>query len=93
MDLSFSKDVDLTEIIEKIALREGIGDLLAEGSYRAAQKIGKGAEKLQHDSKMNEMTAFEARSQTNLALGFATSATGPRYEICEHDWDFDTEVG
>lgn len=93
LNLSFSKDVDLVGIIEKIARREGLGDLLAEGSWRAAQQIGKGAEKFSMTVKKNEMTPFEARSQTNLALGFAVSATGPRYEICEHDWDFDTEVG
>ena len=31
------------KMIELIAKREGIGDLLAEGAARAAQKIGKGA--------------------------------------------------
>jgi len=36
---------------------------------------------------------FEPRSQTNLALGYATAPTGPRYDICEHDWDYDTEAG
>ncbi len=30
---------------------------------------------------------------TNLALGYATAAVGPRYDICEHDWDFDTTSG
>ncbi len=33
------------------------------------------------------------RSQTNLALGYAVAPIGPRYDICERDWDFDTEVG
>jgi aldehyde:ferredoxin oxidoreductase len=28
-----------------------------------------------------------------LALGYATAPIGPRYDICEHDWDFDTSVG
>ncbi len=40
-----------------------------------------------------EMVCFEPRSQTNLALGYAVAPIGPRYDICEHDWDFDTEVG
>ena len=40
-----------------------------------------------------EMVCFEPRSQTGLALGYATAPVGPRYDICEHDWDFDTEVG
>ena len=40
-----------------------------------------------------EMVSFEPRSQTNLALGYAVAPIGPRYDICEHDWDFDTTVG
>jgi aldehyde:ferredoxin oxidoreductase len=43
--------------------------------------------------KSVEMTCFEPRGQTNLALGFATAPIGPRYDICEHDWDFDTASG
>jgi aldehyde:ferredoxin oxidoreductase len=39
------------------------------------------------------MVCFEPRTQTNLALGYATAPIGPRYDICEHDWDFDTQVG
>lgn len=92
LDWSFSGAIDLEQIIVEIALRQGHGDLLAEGSYRAAQTIGNGAEKYSMTVKKNEMTPIECRSQTNLALGFATAAVGPRYDICEHDWDFD-EVG
>lgn len=33
------------ELIRKIAMREGVGDLLAEGSKRASDKIGKGSQK------------------------------------------------
>jgi aldehyde:ferredoxin oxidoreductase len=40
-----------------------------------------------------ELVCFEPRSQTNLALGYAVAPIGPRYDICEHDWDFDTSVG
>lgn len=38
LELKFGKDEVFPIIIEKIAKREGIGDLLAEGSYRAAKK-------------------------------------------------------
>ena len=40
-----------------------------------------------------EMVPFEPRSQANLATGFAVASIGPRYDICEHDWDYDVEVG
>jgi aldehyde:ferredoxin oxidoreductase len=80
-------------LIEDIAYRRGRGDLLAEGSKRAAYKIGRGAEGYAMQVKGLEMVPFEPRSQTNLALGYAVAPIGPRYDICEHDWDFDTVVG
>ena len=87
-------NVDAVEtMIERIARREGAGDLLAEGSKRAAQRIGRGAEAFAMHVKGLEMVPFEPRSQTNLATGFAVAPVGPRYDICEHDWDYDVDVG
>jgi aldehyde:ferredoxin oxidoreductase len=80
-------------LVEKIAYRRGLGDLLAEGSLRAAQAIGPAALPYAMQVKGLEMVPFEPRSQTNLALGYAAAPIGPRYDICEHDWDFDTRVG
>jgi benzoyl-CoA reductase subunit BamB len=36
-------------LLDKIAHREGIGDILADGTYRAARQIGNGAEKYAND--------------------------------------------
>ena len=35
-------------LLEKIARREGIGDLLAEGTQRAAEQVGQGSARLRH---------------------------------------------
>ncbi|MDF2759228.1 MAG: aor 7 [Thermomicrobiales bacterium] len=78
---------------KRIAEREGFGSVLAEGVKRAAEQIGGGAERFALHVKGVEMVPFEPRTQTNLALGYATAPIGPRYEICEHDWDYDTKVG
>lgn len=93
LKLDFSGQIDLDKIIDRIVKRQGIGNVLAEGAAKAADVIGKGAEKYAMTVKGNEMVSIECRSQTNLAMGYATAAVGPRYDICEHDWDFDTEVG
>ncbi|NLF28729.1 MAG: hypothetical protein GX592_12590, partial [Clostridiales bacterium] len=93
LDLSFNGKNDALRLLKMIGEREGLGDLLAEGSRCAAEKIGNGAEKYALTVKGNEIVAFEPRSQTNLALGYATGPIGPSYVICEHDWDFDTRVG
>jgi len=37
-------------LLDKVARREGIGDILADGVYYAARKIGKGAEKFDHNT-------------------------------------------
>lgn len=92
-ELQFGDSAALLEMIQMIAHRQGDGDLLAEGSLRAAQAIGKDAIPYAMQVKGLEMVPFEPRSQTNLALGFATAPIGPRYDICEHDWDYDTVAG
>lgn len=91
--LRFGQGEAALVMVEKIAQRRGLGDVLAEGTRLAAQKIGEGAERYAMHVKGQEMVCFEPRSQTNLALGYALAPIGPRYDICEHDWDFDTTVG
>ena len=80
-------------LIEDIALRRGAGSVLAEGVRRAAIQVGRGAEAFALHVKGVECIAIEARSQTNLAMGFATAPVGPQGDICEHDWDYDVTVG
>jgi aldehyde:ferredoxin oxidoreductase len=83
----------MLRMIHQIAGREGFGNVLAEGAKRAAAQIGGDAARYALHVKGLEMVCFEPRTQTNLALGYATAPIGPRYDICEHDWDFDTQVG
>jgi aldehyde:ferredoxin oxidoreductase len=91
--LRFGDSAAVLAMIRHIAYREGFGNLLAEGTRRAAAQIGGGAEGYALHVKGLEMVCFEPRTQTNLALGYATAPIGPRYDICEHDWDYDTTVG
>ena len=93
IDLAFGNVGAVETMIERIARREGIGDRLAEGTKRAAARIGGGADAFAMHVKGLEMVPFEPRSQTNLATGFAVAPVGPRYDICEHDWDYDVDVG
>jgi aldehyde:ferredoxin oxidoreductase len=91
--LRFGDSEAVLRMIRDIANRRGFGDLLAEGARRAAAEIGAEAERYALHVKGLEMVCFEPRTQTNLALGYATAPIGPRYDICEHDWDYDTQVG
>jgi aldehyde:ferredoxin oxidoreductase len=91
--LAFGDGQAALEMAERIAHRCGLGDLLTEGTRRAADHIGGEAPRYAMHVKGLELVPFEPRSQTNLALGYAVAPIGPRYDICEHDWDFDTQVG
>jgi aldehyde:ferredoxin oxidoreductase len=44
LDLTWGNHEAMIQLIEKIAKRQGIGNLLAEGSRKAAEKLGGGAE-------------------------------------------------
>ncbi len=93
LPLRFGASDAVLEMTRRVAQREGFGDVLAEGAKRAAATIGSGAERYAMHVKGIEMVPFEPRTQIMLALGYATAAVGPRYEICEHDWDYDVNVG
>ncbi|MBN1538298.1 MAG: aldehyde ferredoxin oxidoreductase family protein [Anaerolineales bacterium] len=63
-------------LIQRIAERQGLGKLLAEGTLRAAQEIGNGAEKFAMQVKGVEMPRQEPRIAKAFGLGHATSNRG-----------------
>jgi aldehyde:ferredoxin oxidoreductase len=66
----------LDALIEKIARREGIGDLLADGSRAAARRIGKGAHALTVEVKGLELPMHDARAFWSSALNYACGSRG-----------------
>ncbi len=68
--------VILVELIRKIALRIGIGDILAEGVKRASEIIGRGSEKYAMHIKGLELPAYDPRSSKGQGLNLATSPIG-----------------
>jgi aldehyde:ferredoxin oxidoreductase len=63
-------------LVVKIARREGIGDVLAEGTRRAAQVIGRGADAYAMQVKGLELPRQEPRFAKGFGLGHATSNRG-----------------
>lgn len=88
LELRFGNTEAYLQIIEMIAKREGFGDVLAEGSYRAARKIGRGAEAYAMTSKKMEFAAHEPRGKWNVGLGYAVSPNGADHVVVEHDHCF-----
>jgi aldehyde:ferredoxin oxidoreductase len=93
IDLKFGANEAILPMLQMVVDRIGLGNVLAEGSRRAAEQLGPDTSPFAMHVKSVEMTCFEPRGQTNLGLGFAVAPIGPRYDICEHDWDFDTRSG
>jgi len=85
IELKFGNGEGLLAIIEKIAKREGIGGLLAEGSYRAAMKIGKGAEKYSITAKKQELPAHMPQYKPSLGLIYAVNPFGADHMSSDHD--------
>jgi aldehyde:ferredoxin oxidoreductase len=76
LELIYGKHEPMVALIKKIARREGIGDLLAEGSMRAAASIGKGAEVYAIHVKGMELPAYEPRGAKSQGYNYATASIG-----------------
>ena len=66
----------ILKLIKMIALREKIGDLLAEGVRIASEKIGNNSKEFAIHCKGLELPAHDPRTFSSLALGYATSNRG-----------------
>jgi aldehyde:ferredoxin oxidoreductase len=77
LDLNFGNGEALVEMVKRIGERKGwLGDVLAEGTMRAAEKIGNGAEKYACHIKGLELPGYDLRSLKTAALGFSVSFRG-----------------
>lgn len=85
-DLTWGSAPAMLRLIKKIAYREGIGNLLAEGTAKAAQKLGKGAEKYVVAVKGNDLPAHMPRVKRSLALIYAVNPFGADHQSSEHDF-------
>ncbi len=83
----------LTALAADVAHRRGDGDLLAEGVRRAAATLGPATERYAMHVKGVELPLPDPRGSQGQALAYAVSPLGPRYDIVEHDIDFDPEWG
>jgi len=80
IELAWGAAGPLMQLIEKIARREGIGDLLAEGVRRAAEHLGGEAPTFAMHSKGLETPGYEPRGMPGHALGYATGDRGGDHE-------------
>ncbi|UCC64763.1 MAG: aldehyde ferredoxin oxidoreductase family protein, partial [Anaerolineae bacterium] len=76
LDLRWGNAEAIVALVEKIARREGLGDLLADGVRAAAQKLGQEAEAFAIHVKGMEVPYHDPRGFVNMAVNYATAARG-----------------
>ncbi len=74
--LRFGNSDIVLSLLERVARREGLGDLLAEGTRRAARVIAGGSADFAPHVKGLELPGYEPRALQTMALGFAVGSRG-----------------
>src|ERR1700694_4304865 len=72
--LAWGDGAAMVDLGEKIGLREGLGDKLAEGPARFAEKLGH--PELAMTVKGQAVAAYDPRGMKGMGLGYATSNRG-----------------
>jgi len=67
---------DIFKMFDKIVLRKGLGDVLAEGARAAAKKIGKGSEDFTCEVKGLDCPMHDGRALHGIGLAYALSNRG-----------------
>ncbi len=79
LDLTWGNHEAAFALLKMMLEREGIGDLLAEGSKAAAEKIGKGSEKFAMQVKGLELAGYDPRSLKGSGVNLSTIALGANH--------------
>ncbi len=76
IDLNWGNVEAICALLDKIANRDGLGDVLADGLKIASAKVGKGTEKFAMTNKGVAITSYELRGSMTDALDLAITAVG-----------------
>jgi aldehyde:ferredoxin oxidoreductase len=90
LQIKFGDAESMIKLVQMIVEREGFGDILAEGSARAAAKLGKGAEFL-ITAKGQEPPAHMPLVKRSLALMYAVNPFGSDHESSDHDLTYEED--
>jgi aldehyde:ferredoxin oxidoreductase len=85
LDLRFGNAEAMVRAVEMIARREHIGDLLAEGTRRAAVAIGGDAGHFAMHVKGLDLPMHEPRGKVGVGLGYAVNEAGADHLVAYHD--------
>ena len=81
LELTWGNSNAIVALIHKMIKREGIGDILADGSRAAARKIGKGSEKYAMHAGGQELSMHDGRNDPGFAVHYSVEPTPGRHTI------------
>ena len=79
IDLSWGNTKGVIALIEKMINRDGIGDILADGTKAASRKIGKGAEKYSIHAGGQEPAMHDGRMDPGFAVAYSVEPAPGRH--------------
>jgi aldehyde:ferredoxin oxidoreductase len=88
LDLRWGNGEAIVTLVHQVARREGLGDLLADGVRRAAERLGRGSEQFALHSKGLELFQADVRTIKAYALGNAVSSRGADHLRSEPWFEF-----
>jgi len=77
-EIAWGEEDAILELIQKIAHRQGIGDILADGSYRIIENWPE-MDKIILQVKGLEQSAYDSRASISMGLAYATSDIGAHH--------------
>jgi aldehyde:ferredoxin oxidoreductase len=86
LQLNFGNSAAALEVLEMIALRKGIGDVLADGYPKAISLWGEACRKFAIQVKNQAFPAHMPRVKPSMALMYAVNPFGADHMSSEHDW-------
>ncbi|MCP4248181.1 MAG: aldehyde:ferredoxin oxidoreductase, partial [bacterium] len=92
IELGWGKAEAMIAMLEKTLLRDGFGDVLAEGSARAGAAIGNGAEDLVVTVKGVELPAHMPQVKPAVGVVYAVNPFGADHQSSEHDPNYTPEL-
>jgi aldehyde:ferredoxin oxidoreductase len=80
LDLRFGNAAAVVQLVHQIGRREGIGDLVAEGTREMARRLGGSSSDFAMHTKGLEFAGHSSRAIKSMAVGYATSNRGGSHQ-------------
>jgi len=79
LEMTWGNHKSIVAMTEKLAKRQGFGDIIADGVKKAAEKIGKGSEKYAMHVGGQEFAAHDPRGGWGMAISYGADPTPGRH--------------